>query len=514
MARKAVAACTVFVLICIGPTGTLLGQQVVNVQQVAQPDTLGPNLTKVTSIGTFWQLTEKAGWLRWFIFAVFIVGLFLVITKVLELAVEKRRTRHLLMLDFAHMSLGEIHGAVRKNGGEALPRLLSSLIHLFRSTGSAQGFNEEIGNYLRLQQERFNTFRMWMAFLSDTAGALGLLGTVWGIFTTFFGGALDNQTILNGMAVALLTTLLGLIVSIVLNLTATQVSSVFSRMLDRAAGKADELRFRLMEMQAAIPSTRAIIQEAETTSVNATSSSAIPVRPEVDSGEWVPGKPTDREVEVQTEPAVLHIEITSAPPEQAFVGTLVEPPIEGRVVDADGRPQPRVGLRCRIVEGEGSLGQDGREMTCTTDAQGRFHIPWRLGKTPGLNVVTVATDDDKDASTWEVRCQGIAGPAEELHIVSGNHQGAKAGQPLPMPLVVEVRDAFQNPVPSVSVQYTVRSGGGHFEGDDRTELTVHTDASGCAEVGFVLGSEPGLNEVAAAIDPGRTSVIFQVFGEA
>ena len=50
------------------------------------------------------------------------------------------------------------------------------------------------------------------------------------------------------MGFALITTLLGIIVSIILNLSSTEVSSYFNRRLDRIAEKSDELRFRLMEL--------------------------------------------------------------------------------------------------------------------------------------------------------------------------------------------------------------------------------------------------------------------------
>ena len=49
--------------------------------------------------------------------------------------------------------------------------------------------HDEIANFVQFQQDRFDTFRRRVDFLSDTAGALGLLGTVWGIFTVFLPGS-------------------------------------------------------------------------------------------------------------------------------------------------------------------------------------------------------------------------------------------------------------------------------------------------------------------------------------
>ncbi|PTM14701.1 MAG: hypothetical protein DA443_04385, partial [Bacteroidetes bacterium] len=78
--------------------------------------------------------------------------------------------------------------------------------------------------------------------------ALGLLGTVWGMFMVFSSGSLDKDTILAGMGVALLTTLLGLVVSITLNFFSTLIQGYFSGHLENVVQKADELRFRLLEI--------------------------------------------------------------------------------------------------------------------------------------------------------------------------------------------------------------------------------------------------------------------------
>ena len=85
-----------------------------------------------------------------------------------------------------------------------------------------------------------------MGFISDTAGALGVLGTVWGIFETFHGGKLDGPTILQGMSVSLVTTLVGLVISLVLNAGATSVFSLFNKQLSLLASRAEELRQALL----------------------------------------------------------------------------------------------------------------------------------------------------------------------------------------------------------------------------------------------------------------------------
>lgn len=200
------------------------------------------------SASTLWALTEKAGPLRWPIFAVFVIGIFLVCFKLFELLADQRESRELENLEFRSMSLQQIIRTISGQRESMMSRLHAIILNVYQSNQAKADLHDEIANYVRFQQDRFDTFRRRVDFLADTAGALGLLGTVWGIFTVFSQGLLDDQVILTGMGFALITTLLGLIVSIFLNLSSTEIFSLFNRRLDRIAEKSDELRFRLMEL--------------------------------------------------------------------------------------------------------------------------------------------------------------------------------------------------------------------------------------------------------------------------
>ena len=60
------------------------------------------------SASNLWALTEKAGPLRWPIFAVFVIGIFLVCFKLFELLADQRESRELENLEFRNMSLQQI----------------------------------------------------------------------------------------------------------------------------------------------------------------------------------------------------------------------------------------------------------------------------------------------------------------------------------------------------------------------------------------------------------------------
>jgi alpha-tubulin suppressor-like RCC1 family protein len=78
----------------------------------------------------------------------------------------------------------------------------------------------------------------------------------------------------------------------------------------------------------------------------------------------------------------------------------------------------------------------------------------------------------------------VGAPAA-LRIVSGNEQRALAGQVLPAPVVVQVVDSSDRPVPDQPVAFAVETGGGTVSAD-----TGYTNASGIVEQEWTLGPAP------------------------
>ena len=92
-------------------------------------------------------------------------------------------------------------------------------------------------------------------------------------------------------------------------------------------------------------------------------------------------------------------------------------------------------------------------------------------------------------------------------VVSGSGQVAVAGDLLPDPLVVVVRDAAGDPVPAVDVLWTVTGGGGSL---NRT--TVPTSAEGRATVTWTLGESFGPVHAVEAVVAGATTATFTAEG--
>ncbi|MFQ5627532.1 MAG: MotA/TolQ/ExbB proton channel family protein, partial [bacterium] len=183
-----------------------------------------------SKIMTFWELYQHGGNIAYIIMGVLAVGIFIIVAKAVELFIDWRNAKHLFKLPFR--DLDRVKEALAKSKPSYLKEMLQHLISFFDAGYSAANTQFELNVFKHVKYEKFESYQGWLHFLSDSAGALGLLGTVWGVFLTFFGGNLDNEKILDGMGMALITTLFGLIVSLIINLGNTKIFSSFNNRME------------------------------------------------------------------------------------------------------------------------------------------------------------------------------------------------------------------------------------------------------------------------------------------
>jgi adhesin/invasin len=95
----------------------------------------------------------------------------------------------------------------------------------------------------------------------------------------------------------------------------------------------------------------------------------------------------------------------------------------------------------------------------------------------------------------------VTGSAALFNKVSGDFQAAKAGSPLPLPLVVKVTDQYGNPVSGVAVTFDDAAAGGAFSSNPIT------DGSGSASVGYTTPPLSQSISITASV-PSLISVVF------
>lgn len=452
------------------------------------------------ALGDFWSLTQQAGPLRWPIFFILAFGLVQVFLKLYELIRDRRVSKALMDVDLTTASLDDVSDVISQQEESMLATLQSTMINVFRTRPGEGLLHDEISNFVAFQQDQFGVFRRRMEFLSDTAGALGLMGTVWGMFTVFFQGTAEQDVILRGMGIALITTLLGLVVSIILNFSATELSTFFDRRLEQVSVRSDELRFRLMELAPRhLPQLPAALAMTET-----------PAQPaEVAIDEAAVARHVAELLENGTPPSPnwRYVEVLGGD-RLAQAGEGLQD-LTAVVKGADGEVAAGVPVTVTIVGTGGALQGGARKLQVDSDGAGRVQFDCTVPERAGLFALDVALPEQPGPP---VRMEVIVRPGAPHRIdQEGNNQAAVAGMKLPMPLGIRVFDQFGNPVPGVPVGFAVKQGGGKL-GTGQQQQKVTTDSKGRANAPFVVSSEAGPNLVTADIDGTGESVEFVAFG--
>jgi adhesin/invasin len=176
-------------------------------------------------------------------------------------------------------------------------------------------------------------------------------------------------------------------------------------------------------------------------------------------------------------------------------GTALAQPVGVTVFDQNGAPLANATVNWAVESGGGSVASP----TSVTDANGNATIVWTLGPTIGTDSLKASIAGGEDAfATATV----VPGPASAVHITSGDPQTVTAGSSS-APLVVQVVDQFANPVPNVTVTWTV-AGGGTLSATSTT-----TDATGSTQVTLTTDAAPA-NYTVTATTGGITPVTFTI----
>ncbi|MDQ4080276.1 MAG: Ig-like domain-containing protein, partial [Gemmatimonadota bacterium] len=179
--------------------------------------------------------------------------------------------------------------------------------------------------------------------------------------------------------------------------------------------------------------------------------------------------------------------IVSGNGQTGAVATVLPTPLTVRLLDGSGGPVQGATVLFSTTATNGTV----TPTSATTNANGEASTSWRLGTLAGTQTATASVSGRTPAS---FTATATPGAASQLSIVSGNNQVAGASQPLPVPVVVAVTDAWENAVPAVDVAFSVTSGGGSI-----TPATIATDANGRASASWTLGAQMGNQSAQATV---------------
>ena len=181
-------------------------------------------------------------------------------------------------------------------------------------------------------------------------------------------------------------------------------------------------------------------------------------------------------------------------PQTGRVGEPLPQPLVVAVEDATGRPVE--GATVVFALTDAAPGATVAPDTATTDADGQATASVTLGTTPGTQAgeVRALNSGGTVTATAPFTLTAVSENANGIRSVSGDNQSAPVNAQLPQPLVVEVADAFGNPIAGQVVTWTVEGGG------SVSESSTTTGADGLTSVTRTLGPTAGPQRTLASVE--------------
>jgi hypothetical protein len=188
------------------------------------------------------------------------------------------------------------------------------------------------------------------------------------------------------------------------------------------------------------------------------------------------------------------VEITQGKEANGRVGEPLPQPMVVAVRDATGRPVE--GAKVVFVLSEPKPGASVTPDTAVSNADGTASASITLGTTPGTQsgeVRALGTSGSATAAE-SFTLTALSENANGIAAVSGDNQSAPVNTALPQPLVVQVADAFGNPIAGVTVAWTIEGGG------SVSETSTTTGDDGLTSVTRTLGGTAGEQRTLASVD--------------
>ena len=173
------------------------------------------------------------------------------------------------------------------------------------------------------------------------------------------------------------------------------------------------------------------------------------------------------------------------------VGEELAQPLVFVVTDSRSRPVPgaRIALELTAAAPDAAIHPD----TALTDPDGKAEATMLLGTRvgPQTGQARVLGADGSEGPSISFSVTALPENANGLAALSGDAQTGAVGSTLPQPLVVQVTDAFGNPISGVPITWTAPEGG------SVSETSNLTDQDGRASVLRTLGATAGVQTTVA-----------------
>jgi adhesin/invasin len=170
--------------------------------------------------------------------------------------------------------------------------------------------------------------------------------------------------------------------------------------------------------------------------------------------------------------------------QQVQGGSELPNPVIIRVLSAEGSPIAKLPIGFSVVQGGGSVNPG----SAPSDENGEVKVKWTVGPNEVAQLLRASVP-----GVEAVNVTAIALLPSDVIIAQGNNQMAKAGGPLPNPIVIRIVGPGNTPMKGIPVAFQVTAGGGLI-----SPQSAITNALGEVTARWTLGGTAGSNSLAVS----------------
>ena len=189
-----------------------------------------------------------AGGFQWPILGVFVLGLALLAQIIVGIYRDHVSATTLRSLDIEYVTTADLRSASTLEGQSTHHLLLRGLLRCFQLDTKHSSLVRAVSGILKAKEESLGITRRIVAYCSSAAGGLGLAGTLVGIYVSFASAGTDPNTVFVGISLAVVSTLLGIAASLMLEAADTLVMRFTARHLADSRAWGESVAERLVSL--------------------------------------------------------------------------------------------------------------------------------------------------------------------------------------------------------------------------------------------------------------------------
>ena len=195
------------------------------------------------------DLIGLAGGFQWPILFVFVLGLGTLMNTLVRLFNDSRQSTTLRGLDIKTMKTQDFRDLAEQSGESIYHSLLRKITRRSKFTSDHGSLVKSVGLVMQVQHESLQLTHKLVTYCSSAAGGLGLAGTLVGMYSSFAAAGTDPNSVYVGISLALVSTLLGVAASLLLETAETFVSRYATRQFASGRDWGEDVCARLSHLK-------------------------------------------------------------------------------------------------------------------------------------------------------------------------------------------------------------------------------------------------------------------------